>query len=174
MWKKGAVNDEGYFKLTSAYSQELLLTATSAKLLEIKGKTLSTLTGKKIYKKNKCLHYSSYQLAPVFGFKSRFFCSFKRFIPCQKIIGCIFLHRTNKIYSGKSWFKGKRRWKLTWLVLLILSFANGSILPMLPFIIQLFIKSSMGSLDNTTSFWLWRQLESQILYVFIRLEKVWK
>ena len=58
MWKKGAVNDEGYFKLTSAYSQELLLTATSAKLLEIKGKTLSTLTGKKIYKKNKCLHYS--------------------------------------------------------------------------------------------------------------------
>ena len=56
MWKKGAVNDEGYFKLTSAYSQELLLTATSAKLLEIKGKTLSTFTGKKIYKKNKCLH----------------------------------------------------------------------------------------------------------------------
>ena len=59
MWKKGAANDEGYFKLTSAYSQELLLTATSAKLLEVKGKTLSTLTGKKIYKKNKCLHYSS-------------------------------------------------------------------------------------------------------------------
>ena len=39
LWIKGEVNDEGYFKLTSAYSQELLLTATSAKLLETKGKT---------------------------------------------------------------------------------------------------------------------------------------
>ena len=51
MWKKGAVNDEGYFELTSAHSQELLLTATSAKLLETKGKTLSTLTTSKIHLK---------------------------------------------------------------------------------------------------------------------------
>ena len=52
---KGA-DDEGYFKLTSVYSQELLLTATSAKLLEIKGKTLSTLlsTEKKCLERINC------------------------------------------------------------------------------------------------------------------------
>lgn len=65
MWKKGAANDEGYFKLTSAYSQELLLTATSAKLLEVKGKTLSTLKRKK--------------LPPYLA-------SNQAFIPCKKVI----------------------------------------------------------------------------------------